>query len=143
VTQNVDQLHQRAGSENVLELHGNIVSARCELCGALKDLEANFIPPPQCVKCGSRMRPNVVWFGEQLPRLILESAWLAFESCDLALVIGTSSVVEPAASLGRIAKEKGACLIEVNPDVTPLSKFADLRVSSSAVKGLGALLKKD
>ncbi|MEY4531644.1 MAG: hypothetical protein RLZZ156_2365 [Deinococcota bacterium] len=142
VTQNVDRLHQRAGSQRVLELHGNIVSARCESCKALEDLEPDFIPPPQCKKCGSRMRPNMVWFGEMLPRLILESAWNAFETCDVALVVGTSSLVEPAASLGRIAKENGAFLIEVNPDITPLSHFADLRVSSSAVKGLAALLEK-
>ncbi len=142
ITQNVDRLHQRAGSQHVLELHGNIVSARCESCAAIEDLAPNFVPPPQCSKCGSRMRPNVVWFGEMLPRLILESAWSAFGTCDVALVIGTSSVVEPAASLGRMAKENGAFLIEVNPDVTPLSRFADVRISSSAVKGLAALLEK-
>ncbi len=142
VTQNVDRLHQRAGSQHVLELHGNIVSARCESCMTIENLELNFSPPPQCSKCGSRMRPNVVWFGEMLPRLILESAWSAFGTCNVALVIGTSSLVEPAASLGRMAKENGAFLIEVNPDVTPLSRFADLRISSSAVKGLGALLEK-
>ncbi len=141
VTQNVDQLHQRAGSQNVLELHGNIVTARCESCTALQKLESNFIPPI-CIKCGSRMRPNVVWFGENLPRLTLEQAWAAFETCNVALVIGTSSLVEPAASLGRIAKENGAFLIEINPEVTPLSKHADLRISSSAVKGLAALLGK-
>lgn len=139
VTQNVDRLHQRAGSNNVLELHGNIVTARCEACHAIQDLEPKFTPPPTCKKCGSRMRPNVVWFGEMLPRHTLEAAWQAFEACDVALVIGTSSVVEPAASLGRVARENGACLIEVNPEVTPLSKYADLRVSSSAVKGLEAL----
>ena len=141
VTQNVDRLHQRAGSQDVLELHGNIVSARCESCEAIQNLEPNFIPP-QCKKCGSRMRPNVVWLGEMLPKQILESAWNAFANADVALVIGTSSLVEPAASLGRMAKENGAFLIEVNPDVTPLSRFADVRVSSRAVKGLAALLEK-
>jgi NAD-dependent deacetylase len=140
VTQNVDRLHQRAGSEKILELHGNIVSARCESCTTIQNLEPNFTAPPICPTCGSRMRPNVVWFGELLAPQILEAAWTAFMTCDVALVIGTSSVVEPAASLGRLAKENGACLIEINPEVTPLSKFADLRISSSAVKGLGALL---
>ncbi len=143
VTQNVDQLHQRAGSQNVFELHGNIVTARCESCNSIQPLEPEFVPPPSCCKCGSRMRPNVVWFGEMLPPKILEQATIAFETCDVALVIGTSSVVEPAASLGRIAKQNGAFLIEINPEVTPLSKYADLRVSSSAVKGLTALLEKD
>jgi NAD-dependent deacetylase len=142
VTQNVDQLHQRSGSQNVLELHGNIVMARCESCAALQNLEPNFIPPPICNKCGSRMRPNVVWFGENLPRLTLEQSWAAFETCNVALVIGTSNVVEPAASLGRIAKDNGAFLIEINPEITPLSKYTDLRVSSSAVKGLKALLEE-
>ena len=141
VTQNVDRLHQRAGSQNVLELHGNIVTSRCEKCRHIQDLLPGFVPPPTCEKCGSRMRPNVVWFSEMLPRDVLERAALAFETCDVALVIGTSSVVEPAASLGRIAKESGALLIEVNPEVTPLSRFADLRISSGAVNGLGALLK--
>ncbi len=140
VTQNVDQLHQRAGSQNVLELHGNITTARCEKCSHVQALSPDFVPPPICQKCASRMRPNVVWFGELLPRAILEQAWKTFEQCEVALVIGTSSLVEPAASLGRIAKESGALLIEVNPEVTPLSKYADLRVSSSAIKGLGALL---
>jgi NAD-dependent deacetylase len=139
VTQNVDRLHQRAGSHNVLELHGNIVTARCERCSAAVALEGQT-GTPTCPKCGSRMRPNVVWFGETLPRQTLEAAWRAFENCDVALVIGTSAVVEPAASLGRVAKQAGAFLIEVNPEVTPLSQFADVRVSSGAVKGLGALL---
>ncbi len=140
VTQNVDRLHQRSGSQNVLELHGNIVTARCESCKNIQALEPSFTPPPTCQKCGSRMRPNVVWFGEMLPAQILEAATNAFATCDVALVIGTSSVVEPAASLGRIAKQNGAFLIEVNPEVTPLSKYADVRISSGAVKGLGALL---
>jgi NAD-dependent deacetylase len=139
VTQNVDRLHQRAGSQNVLELHGNIVTARCEQCNTEIALEAQA-GIPTCPKCHSRTRPNVVWFGEMLPRLTLEQAWAAFANCDVALVVGTSAVVEPAASLGRMAKQAGAFLIEVNPEVTPLSKFADVRVSSGAVNSLGVLL---
>jgi NAD-dependent deacetylase len=139
VTQNVDRLHQRAGSQNVLELHGNIVTARCERCSTETALEGQT-GIPTCPNCGRRMRPNVVWFGEMLPRQTLEQAWTAFTHCDVALVIGTSAVVEPADKLGRVAKQAGAFLIEVNPEVTPLSKFADLRVSSGAVKGLSALL---
>ena len=141
VTQNVDRLHQRAGSGRVLELHGNIVTARCEACRHVQELVAGFALPPVCERCGSRMRPNVVWFGEALPRAVLEEAASAFGRCDVALVVGTSSVVEPAASLGRIAKAHGAVLIEVNPDVTPLSRHADLRVAATAVKGLAALLE--
>lgn len=141
-TQNVDRLHQRAGSQNVLELHGNIVTARCESCQAVQPLEPKFRPPPTCQKCGSRMRPNVVWFGENLTRQILEQARTAFERCDVALVIGTSSLVEPAASLGRMAKQAGAFLLEVNPEITPLSRYADFRVSSGAVAGLAACINQ-
>jgi NAD-dependent deacetylase len=139
VTQNVDRLHQRAGSQYVLELHGNIVTARCEGCNTVVPLEGQT-GIPTCPHCGSNMRPNVVWFSELLPRHTLEQAFAAFQHCSVALVVGTSAVVEPAASLGRLAKQAGAFLIEVNPEVTPLSRFADLRVSSGAVKGLTALL---
>jgi NAD-dependent deacetylase len=139
VTQNVDRLHQRAGSQNVLELHGNIVTARCERCSTEIALEG-LKGIPTCPKCNLKMRPNVVWFGEMLPRHVLEQAWETFETCEVALVVGTSAVVEPAASLGRVAHQAGAFLIEVNPEVTALSKFADVRVSSGAVKGLAALL---
>jgi NAD-dependent deacetylase len=143
VTQNVDGLHTRAGSRRVTELHGNLRSARCERCAHVQALPAPeaFTPPPTCEACGSRMRPNVVWFGELLPVEALEAARAAFAACEVALVVGTSAVVEPAASLGLVARENGAFLIEVNPEVTPLSKFCDVRVSADAVKGLTALLE--
>ncbi|MFN3265579.1 MAG: SIR2 family NAD-dependent protein deacylase [Deinococcales bacterium] len=141
VTQNVDHLHQRAGSKNVLELHGNVYTARCTGCNRLMELDESMQSVPNCQKCGSRMRPNVVWFGETLPHQTLEAAWNAFIQCDIALIVGTSAVVEPAASLGRAAKQAGAYLIEVNPEVTPLSRFANLRVSAGAIGGLAALLE--
>ncbi len=143
VTQNVDGLHLQAGSRRVTELHGNLRTARCETCGAVQDLPAahEFQPPPVCGTCGGRMRPNVVWFGELLSAEALRAAQIAFSRCQVALVVGTSGVVEPAASLGRLAKGGGAMLIEVNPEVTPLSKLCDLRVAAGAVKGLRGLLE--
>ncbi len=139
VTQNVDGLHARAGSERMVELHGNIMQARCESCNLRFALEQGFKIPPHCPTCNSRARPNVVWFGEQLPRRELERAQLAFQTCEVALVIGTSGMVEPAASLGRLAKNRGAYLIEVNPLETPLSSFADISIRAGAVAGLGML----
>jgi NAD-dependent deacetylase len=139
VTQNVDGLHVRAGSERMVQLHGNIMQARCESCGSRFELKENFEIPPKCPSCNARARPNVVWFGEQLPRRELERAQLAFQNCEVALVIGTSGVVEPAASLGRIAKNRGAYLIELNPLETPLSSFADASIRAGAVAGLTIL----
>jgi NAD-dependent deacetylase len=100
---------------------------------------SNFKIPPHCPICGTRARPNVVWFGEQLPRRELERAQLAFQTCEVALVIGTSGMVEPAASLGRLAKNRGAYLIELNPLETPLSSFADASIRAGAVAGLELL----
>jgi NAD-dependent deacetylase len=139
VTQNVDGLHARAGSERMVELHGNIMQARCESCQTRFRLEPGFEIPPKCPTCGARARPNVVWFGEQLPRRELERAQRAFQTCEVAIVIGTSGLVEPAASLGRLAKNRGAYLIELNPLETPLSSFADASIRAGAVAGLEML----
>ncbi len=144
VTQNVDGLHLRAGSRRVVELHGSIYRARCTACGYRTDLpepdalEAQL--PPRCPRCGALLRPDVVWFGEYLPPGALELAQSAFASAEVALVVGTSAVVEPAASLGRLAKHAGAYLIEVNPEATPLTPLADLSLRQGAVEGLSALL---
>ncbi len=140
VTQNVDRLHHRAGSANVLELHGNISHSRCLQCGHLSLLEKDFSYPPLCKVCGGRTRPNVVWFGETLPISVFQKSIQAFESCDLALIIGTSAVVEPAASLARLAKNKGAKVIEINPQTTSLSHLSDLSIRAGAAKGLQELL---
>jgi NAD-dependent deacetylase len=141
VTQNVDGLHERAGSSNVLELHGNITKSRCERCGFLEALQEGFEIPPVCKTCGSRMRPNVVWFGETLPQTVFQKAVRAFASCEVALIIGTSGVVEPAASLARLAKQQGAFVIEINPTETPLSFVADLSLRTSASEGMTILLE--
>ena len=140
VTQNVDGLHERAGSINIGELHGNLTKSRCERCGNLDTLTVNFSIPPHCSVCGSRSRPNVVWFGETLPSETFQKAVDAFETAQVALIIGTSAVVEPAASLGRLAAQNGAYVIEINPEETPLSHLAHTSIKKDAVAGLEALL---
>ena len=143
ITQNVDSLHHRAGSKRLVELHGNLARGRCEACNyrfPLPEPEA-FTPPPTCPKCGARGRPDVVWFGELLPLGAFEQAEQAFAQCQVALVIGSSAEVEPAASLGRLAGGVGAYVIEINPEVTPLSRIADLSLRMGAVEGMQALIE--
>lgn len=141
VTQNVDGLHERAGSVNILELHGNLTRSRCERCRHFDPLKPNFEIPPHCSKCGERVRPNVVWFGETLPQAMFQNAIYAFAEADLALIIGTSGVVEPAASLARLAREQGAYIIEINPEQTPLSYVADTSLNMSASEGITLLME--
>ena len=126
ITQNVDGLHQLAGSRHVLELHGNIWRTRCLGCDRVSEDHRVPLPeiPPHCPKCGGPLRPDVVWFGESLPSQVLEAAWAAAARCRLKLVIGTSAVVHPAASLPLVALRNGARLIEINPAETPLSTHA-------------------
>ena len=107
-TQNVDGLHGRAGSGRVLELHGSLARGRCERCLRVEDLAPEIVLPPRCPTCGAVMRPDVVWFGEPLPPGPLEDSVEAFETADVAIVVGTSALVEPAASLGRLAAIAGA-----------------------------------
>ncbi len=135
VTQNVDGLHQRAGSKNVIELHGNIWRARCTVCGykwILKTAPKDEELPLRCPKCGSLARPDVVWFGEPLPRDALERAIDEMQKADLVIVIGTSGVVEPAASLPLMAKEQGARLINVDPSPNRYDSVADIVIRERA-----------
>jgi NAD-dependent deacetylase len=130
VTQNIDRMHQRAGSSKVLELHGNIWNARCNACGreadmaTLIDLADPHPDSPRC-GCGGRMRPSVVWFGEQLPMGVFEEAAAAAADCTLFFVVGTSATVYPAAGLIELAARNGAFVVEVNREATPLSHLAD------------------
>jgi NAD-dependent deacetylase len=126
ITQNVDGLHRAAGSRSVLELHGNMWRVRCTGCGKVTEDHRVPLPevPPRCSKCGALLRPDVVWFGESLPLEVLEAAWAAAARCRLMLVVGTSAVVQPAASLPLAALRNGARLVEVNPNGTPLSRHA-------------------
>ncbi|HEX9657134.1 MAG TPA: NAD-dependent deacylase [Bacteroidota bacterium] len=133
VTQNIDNLHQRAGSTRVFELHGNIERNYCMTCGTpLTDVESHLIDGiPHCQVerngkvCSGLIRPDVVWFGEILPEDEWNGAVASMESADVVLSIGTSGVVFPAASLPHLAKKHGAFLVEVNPEPTPLTEFAD------------------
>jgi len=128
VTQNVDDLHERAGQQQVLHIHGRITRFRCNLCASVHPLqpaERSYTAPPRCQACGDHVRPDVVWFGENLPGRVLDAAWRAAERADVVLVVGTSGVVYPAAQLPLVAKEQGALIIDVNPDCTPISEIAD------------------
>lgn len=144
-TQNVDGLHQRAGSRRVVELHGNIMRSRCETCGAVADDAARAAdepdgPPPAC-RCGAILRPDVVWFGEPLPAEPFSAAVRAARAARLALVVGTSSLVYPAASLPLIAAGGGARVVCVNPGTTPLSGRADDWLAYPAATALPAILR--
>ena len=126
ITQNVDGLHQRAGSPSVIELHGNLQRTKCFTEDQVVEhwAESEDIPP-RCPRCGGLLRPDVVWFNETLPPGALQAAIDAAESCDLFFSIGTSGLVEPAASLPLITLQRGKPVIEVNPDTTPLTARAD------------------
>ncbi len=139
-TQNVDGLHQRAGSRRIEELHGNIFLNRCSRCTWEGEIDESTLPP-LCPECGSLVRPGVVWFGEPLPEAALRAAERAARSCRVCLVVGTSALVEPAASLPRIAKARGALLLEVNPEETPLSPLADRTYRLPAAQALPELVE--
>ncbi len=139
VTQNVDGLHHAAGSRNVHELHGNIRRVKCfERGHPASTWPAGEPVPPRCAECGSPLRPDVVWFGEMLPEGELEHAFAAARRCDVFLSVGTSGLVEPAASLPLLALEHGAVVIEVNPDPTPLTGRATIVLAAAA----GAVLPR-
>lgn len=124
ITQNVDGLHRLAGSRSVLELHGTIWRQRCTR-GCRPPWTDRRVPlpeiPPRCPDCGALARPDVVWFGESLPGQVLEAALAAARRCQLMLVVGTSALVQPAASLPLLALQRGARVVEINPQPTPLS----------------------
>jgi NAD-dependent deacetylase len=125
VTQNVDGLHAAAGSRSLVELHGNIRRVKCFDHGhPAPEWPSDTPGPPPCAACGSPLRPDVVWFGEALPHEALRDALEATARCDLFLSVGTSGLVEPAASLPYSALERGAAVIEVNPQPTPLARRA-------------------
>jgi NAD-dependent deacetylase len=141
ITQNVDGLHRLAGSRNVVELHGNIWRMRCSR-GCRAPWEDRTVPlseiPPHCPRCGSLARPDVVWFGESLPGHALDAAFGAAQRCQVMLVIGTSAVVQPAASLPVLALQHGAYVVEINPQATPLSEAVDEAIHEPAAIALPA-----
>jgi NAD-dependent deacetylase len=142
VTQNVDRLHQRAGSSGVIELHGSLAVWRCTGCGEEREETGEPFPehPPRCRRCGHARRPGVVWFGERLPEAAMAAAKAEAADCDVFLSVGTSSVVHPAAGLVERASRAGAKVIEVNPMATPLSAAADLRLRGTAGAVLPAVV---
>jgi NAD-dependent deacetylase len=144
ITQNVDGLHQRAGNRDLYELHGNIFINRCSHCSRrFPDDVLNFQNlPPICPTCQGAIRPDVVWFGENLNISMIEDAFTTARKATLFLSIGTSSVVHPAATLPLVALESGAFLIEINPEPTPLTHEADLALRSPAAQVLPRLVEK-
>ena len=126
LTQNVDRLHQRAGSKNVKQLHGSLYVWRCLDCGQEREeLAGPFSEYPPICDCGGHRRPAVVWFGEMLPRDVLNTAHAALQTCDIFMSLGTSAVVEPSASFVHLAAHHGAKTIEINLQPTPISDLVD------------------
>ena len=127
ITQNVDGLHGKAGSRNVVELHGNIWKVRCTRDNTVREILDTPLPriPPICPECGALLRPHIVWFGEALDSQILDRAYKLSSACQVMFVIGTSAVVHPAASLPFTAARAGAKVVEINLEPTPLTPHAD------------------
>lgn len=141
VTQNVDGLHQRAGSTGVIEYHGNILRDRCTVEQAVADRSGESGGSlPRCAACGGLLRPDVVWFGESIPRDAMLLADLAAEDCDVFLSVGTSSLVYPAAGLAEVALRRRVPVVEINPNATDLTPQADIVLSGPSGQLLPALL---
>jgi NAD-dependent deacetylase len=142
ITQNVDGLHRRAGSQRIIELHGNIMRSKCSLEAViLEPGEDDPDVPPSCPRCGASLRPDVVWFGEMLPQEALEEALKSAQNCDLFFSIGTSSLVQPAASLPFEALRSAVAVVEINLDETPLSRHAEYALRGRVGEVLPALVR--
>ena len=141
LTQNIDGLHQRAGSTNVLELHGSIIRIKCTVCNFKDEITTSFRDLPPSCRCGSMLRPDVVWFGEPLPQDVWERATIHASSCDVMIIAGTSLVVSPANSLPVFAKQNNSLLIEVNPEETLMSSEMDLSIKATSAKALPNLIR--
>ncbi len=140
LTQNIDGLHQRSGSTNVLELHGSIIRIKCTVCNFTANITKNFESlPPKC-GCGNMLRPDVVWFGEALPQDIWKNAIKQASICDIMIIVGTSLAVSPANTLPLYAKQNGATLIEVNPEKTVMSNDMDLSIQATSANALPKIL---
>ncbi len=144
VTQNVDGLHDRAGSRRVLKVHGDIWVLRCTACSREVRDERSPLPelPPRCEACGEMMRPGVVWFGEPLPGDVWDEAEQACRCCEVLIVAGTSAVVYPAASLAPLARRSGAKVIEVNVEETPLTGLVDCALRGPSGEILPGLIEE-
>jgi NAD-dependent deacetylase len=149
ITQNVDDLHERAGSPTPIHLHGSLFAARCADCGRAapapagpseEPADGRRVPPPHCVRCKGLIRPGVVWFGEPLPTAALADAAEAAFSCDVLLSVGTSGLVYPAAEIPQVAARAGATVIQVNPQPTPLDEIAAINLRGPAAVILPELI---
>jgi len=144
ITQNIDDLHEQAGSKHIIRLHGSIWADKCffDCRGSPTLVEVSLIEwdkdsgPPPCPHCGRWVRPDVVWFGEMLPPDQLEAAALAASNCDVMLVVGTSGVVQPAADMPYVAKRHGAKVIEFNPVESEITPVADVWLQAPAGESL-------
>lgn len=142
ITQNVDGLHDRAGSTHLLKVHGDIWTLRCTACGRERhDLRPSLPELPPICSCGAIARPGVVWFGENLPPEIWSQAEQAASAAEVFLVVGTSALVYPAAGLVHLAKASGAKVVEVNPAETPVSGMVDFSWRSPAAEALPQLIR--
>ncbi|CAM3774906.1 NAD-dependent protein deacylase 1 [Pseudomonas reidholzensis] len=151
ITQNVDDLHERAGSHDVIHLHGRLDAARCLACArsvssalALPEgaRDGKRIEPPRCAECDGPLRPGVVWFGESLPEQALSRAFLAAAECDLLLSVGTSGVVQPAALIPGVALEAGARVVHINPQVSGSGHAREFAIAGKAGEVLPRLLSE-
>jgi|TARA_B100000959_G_scaffold227792_1_gene242864 NAD-dependent deacetylase len=136
LTQNIDGLHQKAGSSEVLELHGSIVKIKCTVCDFKDEIMTKFSEIPPLCKCGNILRPDVVWFGESLPEEIWKHAIVQASQCDMMIIAGTSLVVSPANTLPIYAKQNNAYLIEINPEKTEMSSEMDLIINDTSANVL-------
>jgi NAD-dependent deacetylase len=148
VTQNVDDLHERAGSTDPIHLHGSLFAPRCIVCSrsapaleqAAQPPEGARLAPPRCADCDGLIRPGVVWFGESLPEQALVAAIEAASACDVLVSVGTSGVVYPAAEIPKVAARSGATVIQVNPQPTPLDAIATVNLHGTAATVLPELV---
>jgi NAD-dependent deacetylase len=136
LTQNIDGLHQKAGSTEVLELHGSIVKIKCSVCDFKDEIITEFSEIPPLCKCGNILRPDVIWFGESLSQDIWQRAIIFSSQCDLMIIVGTSLVVSPANTLPIYAKQNNAILIEINPEKIERSLEMDLVIRNTSVNVL-------
>ena len=140
VTQNVDGLHQAAGSTGVIEVHGSLWQIRCTGCAAVTDAPGPLDAVPHCPGCGAVCRPHIVWFGEMLPPEVWSAAVEAASACDVFISVGTSAVVQPVASLVHLAADAGALVAEINLEETPNSRWLDLSLLGKSGDILPALV---
>lgn len=149
ITQNVDDLHERAGHDSVIHLHGSLMDSRCSVCEAGHEASAEVllaepgpVEPPRCRLCAAPVRPGVVWFGEALPAQELAQAFAAAQRCELVLSVGTSGQVYPAAAIPLVAARAGARLVQINPAPTPLDDLAEHSLRGAAGIVLPELLDR-